>query len=223
MKVNPVQSQNFDARDLAASAAASNVAAWGLAERISHAILKNMTPPAKEGEPSPLGLPPLLEARRHKYGIPDAAFEQDAFYDWIVVHQIPPKWQESGNETYEGTSILKTQNAKKRDTLESSRGIVVSAGLKALDSLRSHGVDIGHIISFVRVAPWIRPTANYEGYEYTMIVLKDGDIITSEDLREALRSGKCRIVYDEESKQHLFVDASGKKWTPVDAYSDDSY
>lgn len=197
-------------------------ATWEHAKRIADEIAKNMQP---EGDPEKkLNLPPLLEKRRCQYGIPDIAFEQVALYNWILVHQIPPKWDEDGGgERFSGTSILKPQTRQSRDEKESSRGIIVSAGMAARDVLRSHGVDLGHVISFVRVAPWIRPTGYFGGVEYNLMVLRDGDLITSEDTQDALRSGKVRIAYDEEKHQHYFVDESGKRWNPSDPTIDHSY
>lgn len=164
-----------------------------------------------------IGLGPLVDKKRKQYGIPDEAFfNQSAVLNRVLVAQIP----EEETDTYEGTLILKTEIAKKRELVEAPRGVIVSAGLQALDELRSNGIDIGHTVGFTRLAPFRRPFATIAGERLTLIVLVAGDIIDSEDLGQKLKSRACRIVAkpnEEGVMIHHFVDENGKMWSPVEA------
>src|SRR5690349_8585987 len=103
-------------------------------QALDAAVLEHMSPMHK-----PLGLGPLVEQKRWRYGIPDEAFfNQCAAFNKVLVSQIP----EEESDTYEGTVILKTEVTKKRELVEAPRGVIVSAGLQALDELRSNGIDI---------------------------------------------------------------------------------
>lgn len=138
-----------------------------------------------------LGLPALLEARRLEYGIVDQAFEQECLFDRVYVWQVP----RNESDTYENTMILRPDQAKRREEESCPRGVIVSAGLKALDNLRSNGVDLGHVISFVRMSPWRMPIGNIAGVEIPpLLVMRDGDLISSLDLAEARKAGKVRTI-----------------------------
>ena len=164
-----------------------------------------------------IGLGPLVDRKRRQYGIPDEAFfSQCAVFNRVLVAQIP----EEEGDTYEGSVILKTEIAKKRDLVEAPRGVIVSAGLQALDELRSNGFDIGHTVGFTRLAPFRRPFATIGGERLTLIVLVAGDIVDSEDLGQALKSRRARVVAkpnEEGVMIHQFVDENGKVWSPIEA------
>lgn len=158
-----------------------------------------------------LKLPPLLEMRRDQYGIIDGAFAARPVYDRVFIWQIP--MEES--ETFGGGLILKTERTKQMEHEEAPRGIVVGAGLKALDSLRSNGIDLGHIVSFVRLSPYRKPCGRgYGNLEEYVIILRDGDIIASEDLEQEVRAGRVKEHYDTEAHQH-FYDSSHMPVVPV--------
>lgn len=151
-------------------------------------IAKNMVDEWKKhmAEPGALGLPKLLESRRLEYGIVDNAFAQEAVYDRLYVWQIP---RVSG-ETYEGTSILRPDSGHDRERHQTPRGILVSAGMRALDNLRSNGIDLGHIVNFIRSSPWRMPIGSINGVEIPpLMVMRDGDLVSSEDLASARRKG----------------------------------
>jgi hypothetical protein len=173
----------------------------------------------KMSPPGALGLPPLLDQRRLERGICDAAFKYQAAFDRILVSQYD---EEAQRDTYlEGGKIIKTSVAKQRDTMQAPRGVIISAGLRALDNLRSNGIDLGHQITFVRVAPY-RITVDWiAGVEMSLLVLRDGDVIASLDTMEALRVGKASVqskdVADQNGNvitQHFYVDGDGKSWAP---------
>jgi hypothetical protein len=157
-----------------------------------------------------LKLPPLLEARRWEFLMPDGCFQTQALFDRILVMQIPY----TDKSTFGDTGIIMPETTKARLGDEACRGIIVSAGLKALDNLRSNGVDLGHVIRFIRNAPWRMEVDNVLAKTVYELVMRDGDLIASEDLAEACRRGECRVEWDDEAKQHVYVDSKGKQWEP---------
>lgn len=171
-----------------------------------------------------IGLGPLVDKKRKQYGIPDEAFfNQCPAFNKILVAQIP----EDEGETYEkGGIIVKTEIAKTRELVEAPRGVIVGAGLQALDILRSNGIDLGHTVGFTRLAPFRRPFATIGGERLTLIVLVAGDIVDSEDLGEQLRQRKVRTIAkqnDEGVRVHQYIDERGNLWSPVEAdYQEDA-
>jgi hypothetical protein len=136
-------------------------------------------------------IPQLLEDRRFEYGIPNGAFESFPVFDKVYI------WQCTLNEqrTYaKGGSIVKPDQIIAVDRNTAPRGIIVSAGLQALDSLRSTGIDVGHMVRFKKFSPFIQPVAEINGVQLTVMVIRDGDIVSSEDLAAAYHSKLLSIV-----------------------------
>lgn len=195
---------------------AAEAETWDLADRIARDVKENHMSPA-----GALGLPELLDKRRLRYGIPDEAFQEQAIYDRIFVWGIEEKHQEG--KTFGGTSIIMPETSQKRLKHESTRGVLISAGLKALDSLRSHGVALGHIVGVVRLHPWHKSIGMFAGaHELYKLVLRDGDLVGSEDLGDLYRAGKVKTEWDITRSQHVFIDDTGMEWDPMDASIDDS-
>lgn len=136
-------------------------------------------------------IPMLLDERRFEYAIPNGCFAQFPVFDKVYVWQIPT--HERKTYSKEG-SILKPDAVISYDRNTAPRGIIVSAGLQALDSLRSTGIDIGHIIRFKKFSPFIQPIDDVEGRELTVMVIRDGDIVSSEDLAKAYHDRTISIA-----------------------------
>ncbi len=174
----------------------------------------------------PLGhfnIPELLDKRRFEYAIPNGAFQQYPAFDKVYIWQLnlTPR-----REFVEGGQLVKTDMRIAADRNTAPRGIIVSAGLAALDSLRSSGFDLGHIVRFKKFAPFIQPVEEIDGQELTVMVIRDGDIVASEDLAAAYHRREVQIINASEDKHgydHRFVneagDVTGKK---VAAYYDPS-
>ena len=159
-----------------------------------------------------LGLPRLLDAKRFEWGIPDEAFTHQAAFKKLLIWQIPL----SKSDTYEGTSIIKTQQTKSRHLQEAHRGVVVSAGMTALDMLRSNGMDLGHTVNICRVAPFRMQFTTIGAVPLHLLIIHVGDVVDSEDLATALKTRVCRIRQDDDTGQHYFIDENGKQWKPLD-------
>lgn len=179
------------------------------------ALQESMAPPDS------LGLPPLLEKRRQEHLIPNGAFAIQPVYDRIYVYQIGEK-DIQANETFGKTSIVMPQTVRESRRAETPRGIVVGAGLQAMDNLRSNGMDVGHVIRFIRNAPWRMPVDWVGTDQIYVFVMRSGDITGSEDLTTALRTGDTRIIFQETTDEygqkmfkHLYVDKEGRSWNPA--------
>lgn len=168
------------------------------------ARLAHMSPPEV------LKLPPLLEQRRQEEGITDGAFSVQCMGDNVIVYQI----SRAKSETFEGTAILMAESTRKREAEQTPQGIIVGAGLSALDTLRMNGIDLGHVVTFCRVAPWRIETDPVEGKWDEVLLFQVGDIVGSVDLADSLREGRMRVRFDPEAYEHVYEDENGDVWHP---------
>ena len=196
--------------------------------RIGFAIAASQSPPGA------LGLGKLLDERRIKYNIPDEAFAMRAAFDRILLWQVDAYHQERYAELhgadaagkFAGTNIYMPDNTRKGKREETPRGVIVSAGLLALDHLVSNGIDVGHIVNFIRLAPWRIPIASHAGHVSHLMVLRDGDLIASEDIVGQLRRREARVKVKQEeggAYSHFLIDENGKAWSPQEPFVDESY
>lgn len=178
------------------------------AERRTRAILKNMSPKGL------LGLPKLLEERRWEFGITDGAFQRQAAFARVFLWQIP---MQSGDTYNPESKIVMAESTKQREKNKAPYGIVISAGLLALDSLRSNGIDLGHKVLFAHTAPYHIRYDVIDGLEQHLVILNAGDIIGSEDLATNLKKRDVRFKQGLNANgaiEHTFQDDTGKTWLP---------
>lgn len=192
---------------------------YQLADRLAQEIAaKHLSPKGT------LGLSPELDEKRHRYGICDEAFLAKPAFDRVYVKQIEPRYQEG--KTYGGTSLWMPETAQKRELQESCRGVLVSAGLKALDNLKSNGIQVGDTVEFIRFGIFHKPICALSGghLEY-LLVLRDGDIIGSEEIVDRERAGAVKFV-EEQVAVGVFetrVVTEGKEYRAREAFVDESY
>lgn len=192
-----------------------------IAENIADDLLASLSPRGT------YNIPMVLDERRFEYGIPNGAFEHAPIFDKVYIWQITL----TERHTYsEGGAILKPSAVVSSDRNTAPRGIIVSAGLQALDSLRSAGIDVGHIVRFKKFSPFIQPVGEVKGVQLTIMVVRDGDIVSSEDLAREYHARRISVVnvspeatgydfrYARTTKDGEVV-ATGKK---VSAYYDPS-
>lgn len=161
-----------------------------------------------------LGLPELLEARRWRFAIPDGAFKRRAMGYRVLLWQLP-EWD--GITFSSESRIILTDVGKSRREQSAPRGIIVSAGLEALDLLRGNGSDVGHVVYFQQLAPWRQPCDHIEGKDYHLVLVNAADVIADEDLESALREGKLRVELHRTARgdQHVYVRADGSAVLPI--------
>lgn len=155
------------------------------AKRRTELIKQHMSPPGA------LGLPPLLETQRLKYGITDAFFKVQASFDRIFVFPVSIEDGEAAEKTTGG--IWKPNTTKLKDLQEGNRGVLISAGLTAADRLMSHGIELGHIVITNKNVPFARRCETISDQSLHYLVMRDGDLAGSETLMEELRAGTKRI------------------------------
>lgn len=192
-----------------------------VAENIAEALEKSL---------APLGtykLPGLLDRRRLEFGIPNGCFEHFPLFDKVYIWQL----NMTERKTYsKGGTIIKPEARVAHDRATAARGVIVAAGLAALDSLRSTGVDLGHIVRFKKFSPFIQVVEEISGVELAVMTMRDGDCVSSEDLARDFHEGRVRIVNVSKEKggyDHRFertlddgtVETTGAK---VAAYYDPS-
>jgi hypothetical protein len=164
-------------------------------------------------DPGQLGLPKTLDDKRVKYGIPNSAWSVHPAFNKVLIWQIP--LEES--KAYGSGLIQKTDTVLKRELVEAPRGVIVSAGLTALDQLRSHGIDIGHTVVFTHLAPFRLRLPTIAGKEPILVILESEYIFASEELATNVKSRACRVIAKENSEgvtEHFYCDENAKVWHP---------
>lgn len=173
----------------------------------------------------PLGhynIPEILDKRRIEYLIPNGAFESYPGFDKCYIWQIS---LEGARDTYsEGGKILMPDAVKSYKKNTAPRGILVSAGLQAMDSLYSTGFEIGDIVRFKKFSPFIMPVGEIDGHELAVMVVRDGDLEASEDLALELNERRNNIVNTSEKGYDFRVshENGSKSGTKVSPYYDPS-
>lgn len=183
---------------------------------IETGIVQTSSVPELKARVSPLGalgLPPLLDKRRLELELIDDAFMITPLFDRVFVWQLAASW--AASETYAGSAIYKAESTKDRERNEAPQGVLIAAGMRALDDLMANGIELGHVVAFSRMSPWRMPIAQVAGKEIRVLMLRTGDILGSYDLTNRLRSG-ASTVFEEKTQQHLFKDETGRVWLPRD-------
>ncbi len=187
----------------------------GVPQDEQDAIVAYQVATAKKMSPS-LNLPPLLEKARQEWQMIDAVFSRQAAFDRVYVYQIP----EHKAETFmEGGAIIMPDASKSSRRYHAARGVVVSAGLSALDTLRSNGMDLGHTINFIANAPYRIEVDFVAGKAVEILPMNVGDLIGSEELATLLLSGVVKINCVDQ--KHVFVDEDGHQWDPKSPWTSD--
>lgn len=188
-----------------------------VAEGIERKLKKSLKPKGF------FNIPELLDERRLEYLIPNGAFGVYPAFDKVLVWQLSTK---KSNTYAEGGIIQMPDNVIAAKRITAPRGVIVSAGLKAMDALYSTGIEVGHIVRFKKLAPFCMPIEEIDGHELTVMEVRDGDIAGSEDMAQQIHSKRGKIVNVGKDKNmydfrfELDGSASGQK---TQEYYDASY
>lgn len=140
---------------------------------------------------------PLLVERAREWGfdIPSDA----PFADRIIVWRLPPFEKTEGGifmpDSFQDTNVF---------------GVLVAAGMQALDTLESNGVTLGHIVKFERFAGWEhednlpvdrRTPEKLRGARF--LHLNSRNILTSVDLKNDLEAGRVNYLRGVDGKSRL--------------------
>jgi hypothetical protein len=166
-----------------------------------------------------LGLSKAMEEARWRYGMIDAVFGVEAYFNRVCIWQLPDK------EVKLGSGILAApEMAAKRMKQQTPSGIIVAAGLEARDMLRGQGHKDGDIVLFIRLSPWRIETGHVNGnFEFgNLIVLTVGDVVGNLTQRERMTGKKPQQSVELLNGQHLLKDG-GKLMTRGTPYVEEDY
>ena len=133
----------------------------------------------------------LIQRRCREHGIETPSFQVTD--DNVLVWRFPPLDISPGG-------IVIPEDARSPHV----RGILVGWGPRAADHLYSNGYEEGHIVIWKRFAGWEvndRTPESRRGNNYLFI--KASDILGSDDLGEAIRTGKAKYIRGDDGRHTL--------------------
>lgn len=146
-----------------------------------------------------------LEEAVSKYHIP--AWPYEASYDRVVVFSLPE--DKATRDTFiAGGKVFMPEAKKEYEKNTTPRGVIVSAGLSAMDYLYSHGMGLGHVVWVARLSPWRHEVdRDKDGREISFLFLRAGDLCGSEELLRQRREGKVTVTRKPDGTHHyVFAD-----------------
>lgn len=133
--------------------------------------------------PRPQGikiLPPRLKARLEKFKA-----EMPPWYpvfDRVFVYPLQFSEEKTESGLYIPQSLNKDVNV--------GLGLIVGAGMKAIEELYGHGMSIGDIVLTARLSPWERKFISRTTKEpHTVLILRASECVASMDLLDAFEKG----------------------------------
>lgn len=146
---------------------------------------------------------PLLAERAKEWGFETVTFQPRGTN--VVVWRLPPIETTPG-----GIHIVADEQSPH------VKGVLLAAGPAALDSFESEGITLGHIVIFKRYAGWEVQDSTPESLRACRILMiSASDVIGSDDLREALESGKAKYIKGADGRHRLEVRALSEKKAKV--------
>lgn len=149
----------------------------------------------------------LLRKRIKEYGIPDLPAQP--LWDKVAVWMIPVEESKTAGGLFVpdiAQGIIKT------------RGVLLAAGLSALDKLYGYGVEPGHIVWWGRYAGDTKTVAEREAGTREgkqVLMLSAHELTGCEDLRADLQAGRLNITRDAEGR-HFVSDGDSNRQRPSD-------
>lgn len=160
----------------------------------------------------------LIEAAK-RYDIPRGAFKAQFAFDRVGIWQVS---DDDNAETFKGTNLFKPEITKSKDRMSAPRGVLVGAGLNALDYLKTHGFELGDVIWVIRLSPWRREVDVVNGQTKYLLVARVSDLVANETLAERMKDG-ARYEWSDAFEEHVFVDESGKPFQRMDPAQSEDY
>lgn len=145
---------------------------------------------------------PKLERARWQYMIPDAAWQMWPTYDRVLVFQVPQLF--ARRKLGSSGLLAASEVTQEREHRTSCEGIVIAAGLQALDHLRSNGVELGDRVAFIQNYLY-RRRIGYSGVseEQYVGVMRSGDVCGSFELADKLNDG-WEVIDQSNLLDHCF-------------------
>lgn len=147
---------------------------------------------------------PLLE-RCGMWGMPPFALKLMAPYHRVLIWQVHDEdmmeWDDERKMWKSKAGILFTDAKQDAEQHRSSRGIVLSAGLRALGQLNTNNIQVGDYVRFIRLVPFRIPMrmSHEAGAAETsrLVTCSAADVIASEDGQRRLYEGTVRRVWKQ--------------------------
>jgi co-chaperonin GroES (HSP10) len=155
-----------------------------------------------------------LAAARLKYGIP--ALPYGPMGASVIVFRLPLPSMTAGGlhiphvwtDTMEGTgNPLEPKKEIVGRAAPEPKGIIIGAGLAAMDIMRDAQIEFGDIVYFAKYAGWeTEVSRDPENTGKDIIQMKVQDLLGSADMLERTLGPKARyeVVYDEETGEHMY-------------------
>jgi len=145
--------------------------------------------------------PRLLVERCVKWGVPPAALKFQAAFDRVMVYHVMPMGIEArdGKWFFRDSIIQIPESENDRLQNMAPRVIIISMGLSAAEQLNSHGVDLGHYATVLRLSPYRIPVDYNFGKPITLTAVRAQDLIGSEDTCRLYDEGKIERYWDAAS------------------------
>jgi hypothetical protein len=121
------------------------------------------------------------------------AWPGQACFERIIVYRIPDDGSASETFAKDGV-IIKPEYRRKVDKERSPRGVVVSAGLAAMDVLVSNGMQIGELVWFAPHVPFrFEVGKRAGGTPWEFYFMNVGDIVLSEDILQRVVDAELKL------------------------------
>ena len=111
-------------------------------------------------------------------------------------------------EGYGDGLIQLSDKAKEAARYMAPQGIIVSAGLAALDMMTSHGIGLGHMVWFIRQSPWRIVCGQMAGRDVELIMLRSAELAGSFDTASLLKERRIRMKAEE--GEHRYISETGE-------------
>lgn len=165
--------------------------------------------------------PARLRERALHWNVPPGAFAVQAAFDRVILWQVldwdlepvredddNPESRVVGWRYRNGSKLMVPERVLEREKNTNPRCLVISAGLQALDIMRSNGIELGDYVRIVRLQPYRLPVElDVDFQTHYVIPVRASDIIASEDAAERLRSGSLKVEVQQRGnyKGHFYV------------------
>jgi hypothetical protein len=157
----------------------------------------------------------LLAERITEFRIPP--WPGQAQFERVLIYRIPDEG--AANEKFgEDSLIFKPDSRKAVDVSRSPRGVIVSAGLQAMDILRGNGMQIGDLVWFAPHVPTRFETGRDDRGPIEFFFMNVGDIVVDEDTLARVVDGDLSSAFTVDGRH-----AYSKKGELLDRKSPATY
>lgn len=156
----------------------------------------------------------LLNRKIEKYDIPRPHYQP--VFDRCLVFQVNTVEKDDfatvvSEATGKEVKLYRPEETKDRERRTSPRGVLVAAGMKALEILHGHGINVGDTVWFARFSPWAH---EINASSKVFNVIRAGEISGSEELMDKFEQGEAKHVIEDDG--HWALEMKGDKLLRTD-------